>query len=367
MNAKKVRNKAFHNLCKLLDHSTFNIKDNDLPNFLKAIDDDYQTIFNDEQLFSIKKKKIEVKIESLKDLIDLCDEYPLYDDIEYNINMKSIHAIKEPLIELNDMIGMERLKKSILDQILYFIQKFNKDDYMHTVIYGSPGTGKTEIAKIMGKIFSELGCLKNKKFKKVVRADLIAGYLGQTAIKTSEVINSCLGGVLFIDEAYALGHPNKRDSFSKECIDTLCEALSNHKKDLMVIIAGYEKDLETCFFGYNSGLNSRFTWRYKTSDYTPEEIKHIFKKKVKEADWRFEKKIKTAWFKKNAKHFKHFGRDMETLFSKIKIAHARRVFCLDECEKRNISMEDMDNGLKMFLENNGEKKEKSEMLHSLYC
>ena len=84
---------------------------------------------------------------------------------------------------------------------------------MHTVIYGPPGTGKTEIAKIIGRIFSRLGILTKGTFRKVTRADLIAGYLGQTAIKTKDVIKECLGGVLFIDEAYALGNSEKRDSF----------------------------------------------------------------------------------------------------------------------------------------------------------
>ena len=122
-------------------------------------------------------------------------------------------------------------------------------------------------------------------FKKVTRADLIAGYLGQTAIKTTEVVKSAIGGVLFIDEAYALGNTEKKDSFAKECIDTLCESLSNHKHELMVIIAGYEEDLKKCFFSYNQGLDSRFIWRFKIDDYTPEELQLIFNKKVKECGW----------------------------------------------------------------------------------
>ena len=93
------------------------------------------------------------------------------------------------------------------------------------------------------------------------------------------MVKDCLGGVLFIDEAYALGNPEKRDSFAKECIDTLCEALSDHKDNLMVIIAGYEEELKSCFFDYNQGLDSRFTWRFKTTDYNAEELKAILKKK----------------------------------------------------------------------------------------
>ena len=116
-------------------------------------------------------------------------------------------------------------------------------------------------------------------------------------MKTRDAVKSCLGGVMFIDEAYALGNPEKRDSFAKECIDTLCEALSDHKEELMVIIAGYEKELQKCFFAFNQGLDSRFTWRFKTDDYSPDELRQIFIKKVKDLGWRIEvNNIKTEWF-----------------------------------------------------------------------
>ena len=161
---------------------------------------------------------------------------------------------------------------------MHSVSDKNNQDFMHTVIYGPPGTGKTEIAKIMGNIFCNLGILKKNVFRKATRSDLIAGYLGQTAIKTRDLVTSCLGGVLFIDEAYALGNEEKRDSFAKECIDTLCEALSDHKDEIMVIIAGYEKELKNCFFNYNQGLESRFTWRFHTDDYKPEELMEDFRK-----------------------------------------------------------------------------------------
>ena len=203
-----------------------------------------------------KTINIEEEINNIGDILKLIEKYKLDPEIKYNINMEALHNIKEPLEELNDMIGMSDLKNNIVDQILYFAQELHKNkntsgDFMHTVIYGPPGTGKTEIAKMMGKIYSKLGILNKGTFKKVTRSDLIAGYLGQTAIKTRDVIKESLGGVLFIDEAYALGNPEKKDSFSKECIDTLCEALSDNKDNLMVIIAGYETELKECFFNYN--------------------------------------------------------------------------------------------------------------------
>ena len=290
--------------------------------------------------------------------------------------MTTLNKIKVPLIDLNNMIGMKCLKENIVDQILFYIQNLHNTntniDFMHTVIYGPPGTGKTEIAKIMGQIFAKIGILDKGTFKKVTRSDLVAGFLGQTAIKTKDVIKECLGGVLFIDEAYSLGSPEKRDSFSKECIDTLCEALSDHKDNLMVIIAGYETELNECFFNNNQGLNSRFTWRFKTDNYSAEDLYHIFIKKVKNAGWETidNETINVKWFEKHKKSFKFYGRDIETLFAKVKIAHSRRVFCLDETIKKKISLKDMDKGLDMFLKNdtteNKHKENMQKVISSMY-
>jgi len=400
------------------------------------------------------------KIEHIDDLIALCDKYPLADDKKYNINMAAIHAIREPLCELSKMVGMQTIKQTIVDQILYYLQELHipevkknadntdtsgksttttteepkilnpfanpfapsfpvppwgaatasasaasifpmnikknqwsntaafgiddfalptKGDFMHTVIYGPPGSGKTEVAKIIGRIFSNLGILNKKIFKKVSRNDLVAGYLGQTAIKTKDMIKASLGGVLFIDEAYSLGNSEKRDSFAKECVDTLCEALSEHKHNWMVIIAGYEKELNDCFFSLNEGLNSRFTWRFKLDAYKPCELKAIYEKQVHDYGWTVaalpsdaneshantddgvRDVIPESWFASKMDYFTTYGRDMETLFTKTKIAHSRRVFCLPMCEKKIITFADLENGFKLFIENPevSERKEKN--------
>ena len=243
---------------------------------------------------------------------------------------------------------------------------------LNQIFYGPPGTGKTETAKIMGKIFSKMGILKRGTFKKATRSDLVAGYLGQTALKTRDLIKECLGGVLFIDEAYALGNPEKRDSFAKEAIDTLCEGLSDHKKDLMVIIAGYEDELKSCFFNYNAGLESRFTWRFKTDDYKPNELMLIFKKKVLDSNWSLEndKTLSESWFEEKMPYFKYYGRDMETLFSKCKIAHSRRVFCKPEKFKTVLNKTDLDKGFKIYTDNDEVKQRKKDInptIYSMYC
>lgn len=318
---------------------------------------------------------IEVEINNISDILKLINRYQNDPAIKYNIDMKALHNIKEPLEELNNMIGMKDLKNNIVDQILYFVQQLHKNknssgEFLHTVIYGPPGTGKTEIAKIMGKIYSKVGILSKGSFKKVTRSDLIAGYLGQTALKTKDVIKDALGGVLFIDEAYALGNPEKRDSFAKECIDTLCEALSDNKENLMVIIAGYEKELKESFFDFNQGLDSRFTWRFKTDEYTAEDLHLIFIKMVNDIGWEIDtdSKITTDWFNKNKDYFQFYGRDIETLLAKTKIAHSRRVFCLPEKDKKKINLKDLDKGLEIFLRNDDIKnrKDEKEMKRYLY-
>jgi hypothetical protein len=247
----------------------------------------------------------------------------------------------------------------------YFIQELHKNDnssgeFLHTVIYGPPGTGKTEIAKIMGKIYSKIGILSKGTFTKVTRSDLVAGYLGQTALKTKDVIKEALGGVLFIDEAYSLANGDREDSYSKECLDTLCEALSDHKNDLMVIIAGYEDELNDTFFRVNKGLESRFIWRFTMEEYSSKELMEIFKKKISEIDWSLEdldeKKLQ-KWFDDNKTNFKHFGRDMELLLTYVKIAHGRRIYMRNKELRKIISMDDIKNGYDVFIKNKKTKKE----------
>ncbi len=333
---------------------------------------------NNNKIMVEKKKKyvnIEKEICTIRDLLTLCHLYPLDAETQYNINMEALHDIKEPLEQMDAMIGLENIKLNLVDQIVYYLQGLHmisptesSNDFMHTVIYGPPGTGKTEIAKIIGNIFSKIGVLKNKVFKKVTRDDLIAGYLGQTAMKTKDIIKECIGGVLFIDEAYSLGNAEKRDSFSKECIDTLCESLSAHKGEFMCIIAGYKEEIQDCFFKVNDGLESRFPWQYTIGDYSADELRNIFNNKVKIAGWSLGFAVDNKWFQDNLDCFRFFGRDMETLLSKVKIAHSKRVFCLPSEHKTIITEEDIKSGFNNFTqsENVKTRSEKSRIKSSIH-
>jgi hypothetical protein len=145
----------------------------------------------------------------------------------------------------------------------------------------------------------------------------------------------------------------------------------------MVIVAGYETELKNCFFNYNQGLDSRFTWRFKTDEYEGEDLYNIFMKKIKDIGWECDtnekSKITIDWFKKNKDYFKFFGRDIETLIAKTKIAHSRRVFCMSESEKKKISNKDLEKGFEIYLKNEDVKNRKDEeylkrqIYSSLYC
>jgi hypothetical protein len=327
---------------------------------------------NNENNKEVKPKQqihIDVEIINIDSILHIIDTYEYNPDIEYNIDLKLLHNIHSELVEINNMVGINTFKESIINQLLYFMQELhiNKEhDFKHMVIYGAPGTGKTQIAKLIGTMFSKLGILKNNIFRKVTRTDLIAGYLGQTAIKTNKVIQECLGGCLFIDEVYSLGSGDLgNNSFSKECIDTLCEALSNHKEELMVIVAGYKDDVNECFFKANQGLDSRFIWRFELDGYSPKELMRIFILKVENNGWEILVGNKLEnWFVLNKDTFKHYGRDMELLFSYTKISHGRRIYGKDVNLRKKISMEDLENGFKVFQKHNSKKKE--EIPYGLY-
>ena len=318
-----------------------------------------------------KSKHIDVNIESIKDLIKIIDENEYDEETEYNIDILALRNIKNELIQLDNMIGLQDFKINILDQLLYFIQNLHvgvEADFMHTVICGPPGTGKTEIAIILGKMYSNIGILKKNKFKKVNRSDLVAGYLGQTALKTTSVIEECLGGCLFIDEAYSLANNYEGDSYTRECIDTLCECLSKYKGELMVIIAGYKDELKNTFFKANKGLESRFIWRFYLECYEYSELQKIFEKKVKENEWTIDIETSTLskWFKNNYDDFPYFGRDVEQLFSYVKMSHGRRIYGKKDETKKKLTLIDIENGFKKFKNHRTLKEKVNETLFGLY-
>lgn len=292
--------------------------------------------------------------------------------VEYNSDLERLSECIEPLKKLNNLIGMDSLKKNIIDQLLFYTQELNTDEMMHTCLTGPPGVGKTTLGKILAELYCSMGFLETDNFKVVSKPELIAGYVGQTAIKTQKVLKSSLGGVLFIDEAYSLGSGEHDDSFGKECIDTINKFLSENTKNFVMVIAGYREELDHCFFSLNKGLRRRFPWSYDIDKYSIKDLIKIFVYQVIENDWDFDDTVSfdnyqklDHYFEINKDIFEHNGGDTLVLFDKIKICHSRRVFGQRKKYKKVIDISDIQLGMELF-KSFKKKAKKNEVPYGMY-
>ncbi len=191
--------------------------------------------------------------------------------------------MEDLMAELNSYIGLGAVKEEVHNLInmvqVYKLRREHDlpttDMSLHMVFTGNPGTGKTMMARMMARIYRSLGILSKGQLVEVDRSGLVAGYVGQTALKTQKVIEKAMGGVLFVDEAYALNGKSEND-FGQEAIDTLLKAMEDHRDDLVVIVAGYT-DLMDKFIHSNPGLESRFNRFLLFEDYSQDELMAIFK------------------------------------------------------------------------------------------
>lgn len=210
---------------------------------------------------------------------------------------ETIEQLKQ---ELQGYVGLENIKRevgSLINMVtVYSLRKQHGlptvDTSLHMVFTGNPGTGKTMIARLMARIYRCLGILSKGQLVEVDRSGLVAGYVGQTAIKTREAVDKALGGVLFIDEAYALNGGSDND-FGQEAIDTLLKAMEDHRDDLVVIVAGYDGLMER-FIHSNPGLESRFNRYLHFEDYTLDEMLEIFEMQCKKGCYELDEAAKQA-------------------------------------------------------------------------
>ena len=250
------------------------------------------------------------------------------------------------------------------------VEKLEEDNYYgfeldgnHRFLLGDfTVSHNTSLAQIISKIYQNIGILShNSKFKLAHREDFVGEYLGQTATKTKKLLTSCLGGVIFVDEIYALSAGNKdKDSYAKEAIDTINAFLSEHKNDFVFIGAGYKDQVQKCFLDMNQGLQRRFAWYHDIEKYTEQEIAEILIKMINENSWELEIDINyiKEVIKCNEEIFKNTGGSCENLFSKIKLTHSKRVFGLVNDVKFIITKDDFDKAIDMMKKYYSEKQEK---------
>ena len=215
----------------------------------------------------------------------LCREILFKHDVPKLETEKTIDEIFE---QLNELVGLEKIKKTLHELVDYMSLRDRAKDLklnnvnLHMVFLGNPGTGKTTVARIIVDILYHLKYIKQNKLIEVSSKDLVAEYVGQTAPKTMEAVERARGGVLFIDEAYALASKDNQNSYNAEAIATLIKAMEDYRDDLVVIFAGYTKEMHD-FLDSNSGIVSRIGYTLEFDDYTEDELVQIFDGMMKKA------------------------------------------------------------------------------------
>jgi hypothetical protein len=200
--------------------------------------------------------------------------------------------LEELLAELDGLVGLDRVKADVRQLINFLkVQNLREEQGLkslpasrHLVFYGNPGTGKTTVARLVAQIYRTLGVLRRGHLVEADRAGLVAGYVGQTAMKVRDVTTKALGGVLFIDEAYTLASGGEND-FGREAVETLLKMMEDHRDDLVVIVAGYTGRMQE-FLDSNPGLRSRFNKHIHFDDYGVEQLVKIFKTFCRKADFK---------------------------------------------------------------------------------
>lgn len=267
-----------------------------------------------------------------------------------NIKISSNNSFEELKEKLNELVGLSSVKNQVNDLIVFNkIQKLRENEglkktpkTLHMAFLGNPGTAKTTVARIVGKMYKSLGLLSKGHFIEASRTDLVAEYQGQTAIKVQKLINRAKGGVLFIDEAYSITENEKSDSYGKESLTELTKALEDYREDLVVIVAGYP-NLMNVFFESNPGLKSRFNTFIDFPDYTLSELVDIFIFECRNNDYiPTEKAILKVrdWFvnviDENDIKFTN-GRLVRNFFDDVIISQSKRL----AAEKGNITKEQL--------------------------
>lgn len=307
-----------------------------------------------------KKKEINFNkpLDTLEELIALGESYDPSNIYHCNLDLQKLKNLAVPLKELNNMVGLETFKKNFVNQVIYLltIDMRTEKPMLHTCLYSNAGYGKSTLAKILSKIYTEFGYSGN--FVMATRETLVAQFSGQTAEKTRQVLESALGGVLFIDEVYSLYNEHD-DNYGLEAINTINAFLLENYDKFVCIVAGYEEDVKRKFFGINPGLDRRFPFKYTIPPYSPLNLRQMFNLFMNNDSYVFSSlssfsvlgkgDFLQTFFKDNFNSFPFAGGDVKTLWDKCKICQARRRIVLDKSLWKIVTEEDISNGFKLYL------------------
>lgn len=304
------------------------------------------------------KKEYTVKNNNIQSLFTKYRNMNKSQDLEEKVTeeVEKTENLEDILDEVTELIGLEKIKEEIETLInLTKVNSLRKKRGLktvpmsrHMVFTGSPGTGKTTIARIIARIYKTLGVLSKGHLVETDRAGLVAGYVGQTAANVKKVVDSAVGGILFIDEAYSLSYSDDSSDFGKEAIDALVKLMEDNRDDLVVIVAGYENEMRD-FINSNPGLSSRFNKYISFPDYTDEELFEIFKLLVNKnafiVDKDAELRMKARLAEKSQKEGFGNGRGVRNCFEKLLEIQANRVVNISDItdeELQTIKIEDVD-------------------------
>ena len=254
----------------------------------------------------------------------------------------------ELMAQLESLVGLDEVKKDVKNLVnLMKVRKLRAENdlpvppmSLHMVFMGNPGTGKTTVARILGGLYAAIGVLKKGQLIEVDRSGLVAGYVGQTALKTKEVINSAIGGVLFIDEAYALSSGGEND-FGREAIETILKAMEDHRDELVVIVAGYDEPMEE-FLSSNPGLESRFNKYFHFPDYNGDQLLAIFKSQCSKNSYvlsedaeTYAREMFTRLYENRDDNFGN-GRDVRNCFEDMIVRQSNRVAAMESPTREDL-------------------------------
>ncbi len=283
--------------------------------------------------------------------------------------VEDTRTLPQLIEELNALVGLKTVKEKVSDLIVYQkVQKLRRDKNlnsakgtMHLAFTGNPGTGKTTVARIVGRVYKQIGLLSKGHFVEVSRTDLIAGYQGQTALKVKKVIDEAKGGVLFIDEAYSITENDHSDSYGRECLTELTKALEDYRDDLVVIVAGYTEPMNH-FFASNPGLKSRFNTFIEFPDYSADELKKMFEKLCTDNDYALaddvHECIYNILFKQVSDKNDNFanGRLVRNIYDDVTMNHARRVIKIGAPSREDLSLITLDDFEKIVFDTSAKEK-----------